>query len=142
MSDYDRVFDSNLDLSDVRCIANRSDTFDCVEPDYPAARRHLMKADPELGAVIKRVGPAGCTRVAPRDPFEALCDAIASQQLSAKAAARSSAASATCSRTASRRPDRVMTLTDDEIRAVGLQPTEGRASSRTWPATCSTAGSI
>ena len=32
-----------------------------------------MKADPKLGAIIKRVGPCELHAVAPKDPFEALC---------------------------------------------------------------------
>lgn len=80
-----------------------------------------MKCDPKLGAVIKRIGPCELHAYAPKDPFETLCMSIASQQLSTKAAAtifgrfkdlfppdRKPA------------PDRVMTLTDDEIRAAGF----------------------
>jgi DNA-3-methyladenine glycosylase II len=92
-----------------------------VKPDYSIARRHLMKADPKLGVIIKRIGPCQLHAVAPKDPFEALCMSIASQQLSIKAAA-----------TIFRRfedlfppdrrptPERVMTMTDDEIRACGF----------------------
>jgi DNA-3-methyladenine glycosylase II len=92
-----------------------------MQADYKAARRHLMRTDPKLAAIIKRVGPCELHAAAPKDPFEALCMSIASQQLSTKAAA-----------TIFRRfcdlfppdrrpsPDRVMTLTDGEIRAVGF----------------------
>ena len=80
-----------------------------------------MKADPKLRDVIKRVGPCELHAFAPKDPFVTLCKSIASQQLSIKAAV-----------TIFRRfedlfpPDRtptaerVMTLTDDEIRACGF----------------------
>lgn len=80
-----------------------------------------MKADPKLNLIIKRIGPCGLHAVAPKDPFVALCMSIASQQLSIKAAA-----------TIFRRfedlfppdrrptPERVMTLTDDEIRGCGF----------------------
>jgi DNA-3-methyladenine glycosylase II len=92
-----------------------------VKPDYTIARRHLMKADPKLNLIIKRIGPCELHAVAPKDPFETLCKSIASQQLSTKAAA-----------TIFRRfedlfppdrkptPERVMTLGDDEIRACGF----------------------
>ncbi len=102
-----------------------------------------MKADPTLATIIKRVGPCELHAVAPRDPFETLCMSIASQQLSTKAAA-----------TIFRRfcdlfppdrrptPERVMTLTDDEIRAVRLQPAQGDVHQGPGRRTCSTAGSI
>ena len=88
--------------------------------NYSAARRHLTRTDPTLAALIKRVGPCRLHSAAPADPFAALTMSIASQQLSVKAAD-----------TIFRRfcdlfpPDgrptaeRVMTLTDDQIRAVG-----------------------
>lgn len=40
-----------------------------VKPDHSRARRHLMKADPALGAIIKRIGPCELHGAAPRDPF-------------------------------------------------------------------------
>ena len=92
-----------------------------MTPDYSAARRHLMKADPKLAVIIKRVGACELHAVAPRDPFEALCMSIASQQLSIKAA--DTIFKRFCDLfPPSRRPspDRVMTLSDDEIRAVGF----------------------
>ena len=88
--------------------------------NYSAARRHLTRTDPTLAALIKRVGPCRLHSAAPADPFAALTMSIASQQLSVKAAD-----------TIFRRfcdlfpPDgrptaeRVMTLTNDQIRAVG-----------------------
>jgi DNA-3-methyladenine glycosylase II len=91
-----------------------------VKPDYTAARRHLIKADPKLAAIIKRIGPCGLHAVAPRDPFEALTMSIASQQLSTRAAA--TIFGRFCDLFPPDRkptPERVMSLTDDEIRAVG-----------------------
>jgi DNA-3-methyladenine glycosylase II len=91
-----------------------------VKPDYTAARKHLIKADPKLAAIIKRIGPCGLHAVAPRDPFEALTMSIASQQLSTKAAA--TIFGRFCDLFPPDRkptPERVMSLTDDEIRAVG-----------------------
>lgn len=80
-----------------------------------------MKADPKLGLIIKRVGPCGLHSAAPRDPFEALTMSIASQQLSVKAAA--TIFGRFCDLFPPKRtptPERVMTLTDDQIRAVGF----------------------
>jgi len=71
-----------------------------MKADYTIARRHLMKADPQLNLIIKRVGPCQLHAAAPRDPFEALCMSIASQQLSVRRPPPSSAGSAICSRSA------------------------------------------
>jgi 3-methyladenine DNA glycosylase/8-oxoguanine DNA glycosylase len=92
-----------------------------MKADYTRARKHLMKADPKLGLIIKRVGPCQLHAVAPRDAFEALCMSIASQQLSVKAAA--TIFGRFCDLFPPNRkptPDRVMTLSDDQIRAVGF----------------------
>jgi DNA-3-methyladenine glycosylase II len=91
-----------------------------MKSDYRAARRHLMKADPKLSLIIKRIGPCGLHSAAPRDPFEALCMSIASQQLSTRAAATIYARFADLFPKRKPAPDRVMTLTDDEIRACGF----------------------
>lgn len=89
-------------------------------PNYSAARRHLTKTDPRLAAIIKRVGPCRLHSAAPQDPFEALTLSIASQQLSVKAA--DTIFRRFCDLFPPDRkptPERVMTLTDDQIRAVG-----------------------
>jgi DNA-3-methyladenine glycosylase II len=86
-----------------------------------AARRHLIKADPKLGLIIKRVGACGLHSAAPRDPFEALTMSIASQQLSTKAAATIFARFCDLFPPDRKpRPERVMTLSDDQIRGVGF----------------------
>lgn len=54
--------------------------------DYTRARRHLMRQDPKLGALIKGMGPCHLGQGPERPPFVALSYAIASQQLSVKAA--------------------------------------------------------
>jgi DNA-3-methyladenine glycosylase II len=54
--------------------------------DYERARRHLMRRDRRLGAVVKRVGPCRLQEIPDVPPFMALAGAIASQQLSVKAA--------------------------------------------------------
>ena len=55
--------------------------------DYNRARRLLMRRDPVLGAVIKRIGPCGLAARQRPDHLSALVGAIVSQQLSTKAAA-------------------------------------------------------
>ena len=79
-----------------------------------------MKADPKLSLIIKRIGRCELHAVAPRDAFEALCMSIASQQLSVKAAA--TIFGRFCDLFPNRKvsPEGVMTLTDDQIRAVGF----------------------
>lgn len=92
-----------------------------MKADYKAARRHLMRTDPKLGAIIKRIGPCELHAAAPKDPFEALCMSIASQQLSTKAA--DTIFRRFCDLFPPDRrpsPERVMTLTDDKIRGVGF----------------------
>jgi len=55
--------------------------------DYEKARRLLMRRDPVLGAVVKRIGPCGMAARQRSDHLTALVGAIVSQQLSTKAAA-------------------------------------------------------
>ena len=91
-----------------------------MKADYTIARKHLMKADPKLNQIIKRIGPCQLHAAAPRDAFEALCMSIASQQLSVKAAA--TIFGRFCDLFPNRKPtpERVMTLTGDQIRAAGF----------------------
>jgi 3-methyladenine DNA glycosylase/8-oxoguanine DNA glycosylase len=89
--------------------------------DYAKARRHLMRRDPVLGAIIKRVGPCGLPTAGPRDPFGALAMSIASQQLSVKAA--DTIFGRFCDLFPPDRrptPERLLTLSDDQVRAVGF----------------------
>ncbi|MEO8680246.1 MAG: DNA-3-methyladenine glycosylase [Vicinamibacterales bacterium] len=84
------------------------------------ARRHLMRADPKLGAIIKKLGACELHAAGPRDPFETLTRSIASQQLSTKAA--DTIFGRFCDLFPKRKPVPavVMTLTDDQIRATGF----------------------
>ena len=88
--------------------------------DYQKARRHLMKKDPVLATVIKRVGPCGLPDIPPMPPFMALAEAIASQQLSVKAA--DTIFGRFCDLFPERRPDPVhlITLDDATIRGAGF----------------------
>ena len=91
-----------------------------MKNDYTIACRYLKKVDPKLGRVITRVGKCELHAFAPRDPFEALCMSIASQQLSTKAA--DTIFRRFCDLFPKRKPapELVMTLSDDEIRAAGF----------------------
>ncbi|MCQ8240864.1 DNA-3-methyladenine glycosylase family protein [Rhizosaccharibacter radicis] len=51
-----------------------------------AGRRHLLAADPELAALIRRVGRCRLRADTTREPFESLIRAIAHQQLHGRAA--------------------------------------------------------
>jgi DNA-3-methyladenine glycosylase II len=89
--------------------------------DYTRARRHLMRTDPRLGALIKEVGRCGLGDLPQRPPFVALAYAIASQQLSVKAA--DTIFSRFCDLFPPDRipdPVRIVTLHGDAIRAVGF----------------------
>jgi 3-methyladenine DNA glycosylase/8-oxoguanine DNA glycosylase len=57
-----------------------------LEADFERARRHLMRRDPRLAPLIKRVGRCRLPDARPSAPFAALVRAILSQQLSGKAA--------------------------------------------------------
>jgi len=57
-----------------------------TEVELSRARRHLMRCDPRLSALIKRVGRCALADARSRAPFASLVRAILSQQLSGKAA--------------------------------------------------------
>lgn len=54
--------------------------------DYSKAIRHLRRRDPVIAGLIKQVGACGLATMPEREPFSALLESIASQQLSIKAA--------------------------------------------------------
>src|SRR4051794_36289893 len=55
--------------------------------EFALARLTLMRRDPRLGALIKKVGPCLLSEARTRQPFAALVRALIAQQLSGKAAA-------------------------------------------------------
>jgi DNA-3-methyladenine glycosylase II len=57
-----------------------------TEKDFERARRHLMRRDPRLAGLIKRVGRCRLPDSRTTSPFGALVRAILAQQLSSKAA--------------------------------------------------------
>src|SRR5689334_12282496 len=95
---------------------------DSLTPEgYARARRALMRRDPVLGALIKRIGPCGMADRQRCDHLTALVGAIVSQQLSTKAAAT------IFGRLAALFPGGHIAdvsvfdgLADDQLRAVGL----------------------
>jgi DNA-3-methyladenine glycosylase II len=58
-----------------------------TEQEFARARRHLMRRDPKLAPIMKRVGRCGLGDTRTHTPFASLVRAILSQQLSGKAAA-------------------------------------------------------
>jgi DNA-3-methyladenine glycosylase II len=58
-----------------------------ADADEPHIRRLLMRRDPRLAELIKRVGPCRLTESRTRHPFVSLVRALTAQQLSTKAAA-------------------------------------------------------
>ena len=57
-----------------------------TEKEFERARRHLMRRDPRLGTLIKKVGRCRLPDSRKSPPFASLVRAILSQQLSGKAA--------------------------------------------------------
>ena len=57
-----------------------------TEEQFERARRHLMRRDPRLGTLIKKVGRCRLPDSRAASPFASLVRAILSQQLSGKAA--------------------------------------------------------
>lgn len=55
-------------------------------PTYTAAEKRLIKVDKHLAKVIKAVGPCTLKPQRGRQPYEALCRAVAHQQVHGKAA--------------------------------------------------------
>lgn len=64
----------------------RHSTIARMQVDYARARRHLMRADPVLGRLIRTLGPCGLETTRRADRFGMTVLSIVSQQLSVKAA--------------------------------------------------------
>ena len=89
--------------------------------EFERARRTLMRRDPRLGAVIKRVGRCGLPDHRGHDPFTGLVRVIASQQLSGKAATTIfNRVVAIAGGPDAMTPDRVKALDAAALRAAGL----------------------
>src|SRR5919109_298334 len=87
--------------------------------DYARARRLLARRDPVIAALIRQHGPCGLADAQHTEPLQALVHAIISQQLSSKAAA-TIAGRFDALFQGRLMPERVATVSDTELRAVGL----------------------
>jgi DNA-3-methyladenine glycosylase II len=90
--------------------------------DYARARRHLMRADPILGAIIKRKGACGLAEHSDDTRFRSLLRALVSQQLSVKAAATifSRFLALFPERDGSPAPEAILQVSLETLRGVGL----------------------
>jgi len=89
--------------------------------DAARAQRALRKADPELGALMKRVGPFRLCLKKPQSAFAALGEAIVYQQLTGKAAGTIfRRVLALYPRRRALRPEDVAATPDDQLRSAGL----------------------
>ena len=95
-------------------------------PRHLAARRHLVRADPVLGALITRLGPCGLGHGRARDPFQALLRSIVSQQLSVKAADTIFGRLLALFPNGRPDPARLLVFQDEELRTVGLSGQKSR----------------
>ena len=91
-----------------------------TEADVMRARRILMRRDPQLAAVIKRVGRCALPDGRTRDPFAGLVRVIMSQQLSGKAASTIYGRVEALAGSGGLTPAAVRTLTADALRAAGV----------------------
>ncbi len=89
-----------------------------------AARAHLKKTDSALGAAIERVGP--CTLEPDPNIYEALVDAIISQQISVKAADAIMARLRAALPDGIVSPQALLSLDHEALRAVGLSAAKAR----------------
>lgn len=89
--------------------------------DARAAVKHLAAADPELGRVMKAVGPFGLEVGTMQDPFGSLAESIVYQQLTGKAAATIyGRVAAIYAPKRKLRPEDVLATPDATLRAAGL----------------------
>jgi DNA-3-methyladenine glycosylase II len=90
------------------------------EADVVRARRILLRRDPALGAVIKRVGRCTLSDGRTHDPFAALVRTIMSQQLSGKAASTIFGRVQALAGDSGLTPATVRGLTAEALRAAGV----------------------
>jgi DNA-3-methyladenine glycosylase II len=88
--------------------------------DYAKARRVLARRDPVIRDLMRRHGSCGLAGAQHADPFKALVHAIIAQQLSTRAAATIEARFAALFAPGVPSPERVATIADEQLRAVGL----------------------
>ena len=88
--------------------------------DYRRAQRLLSRRDPVLSALIRRHGPCGLAAAQRADQFSALTRAIVGQQLSTKAATTIYSRLLTLMPGGQPAAAAMATLTDEQLRAVGI----------------------
>lgn len=86
--------------------------------DVEKARRHLMKADPVMREIVKRVGPFALEMRG--QPYESLLRAILYQQLAGPAAAAIERRFLALFDNAIPRPHAIIALTDEQFRSAGV----------------------
>lgn len=91
-----------------------------MTPDYARARRHLMRADPRLGSLVKRIGACGLAHGHDTDRFGLLVRSIISQQLSAKAAMTIHGRVLAALEAEQATPQAMLAIDQDRLRACGL----------------------
>ena len=87
--------------------------------DYARARRLLLRRDPVLAALIRKHGACGLAAAQRSDHFSALVRAITGQQLSTKAAS-TIYARLVALMPGGVTPEALVSLTDEQMRAVGM----------------------
>lgn len=97
-------------------------------PDQDRAlRAHLSAADPDLAALVARVGPCGLRVESDRAPYEALVSAIAHQQLHGRAAEAILGRLVALAGGTFPAPETLLALSETELRACGLSGSKIRA---------------
>lgn len=91
-----------------------------MRTDYAKARRHLMRRDPRLGALVKTIGPCGLAAAHEMDRFGLLVRSIVSQQLSAKAAMTIHGRVLAALGAGQATPAAMLAIEEDRLRACGL----------------------
>ena len=95
-------------------------TIVAMQVDYEKARRHLIRRDAVLGALVKQLGPCGFDKTRKIDRFAMTVRSIVSQQLSAKAAGTIHGRLLEALNTRHATPGGILALDQDRMRACGL----------------------
>ena len=111
-----------------------------MQVDYARARRHLMRHDPVLGRLVKKVGACGLASAHDMDRFGLLVRSIVSQQLSAKAAMTIHGRILAALGAERATPEALLSIEEDRLRACGLS--RAKVASVRDLATKVTAGSL
>jgi DNA-3-methyladenine glycosylase II len=88
--------------------------------DYEKARRHLMRHDPKLGALVRRFGRCGLATTTQGERFAMTVRSILSQQLSLKAADTIHGRLLRALDAEQATPEAILALEADRLRACGM----------------------